>query len=57
MVTSGSLKIKSLVAILEEAENQGFSGTVTLKGKTGLASISLKAPFVRNDGAATANCP
>lgn len=43
MVTSGSLKSRSLVAILEEAERQGFNGTVTLKGKTGLASIKLKA--------------
>lgn len=42
MVTSGSLKSKSLVAILEDAERQGFNGTVTLKGKTGLASITLK---------------
>jgi CheY-like chemotaxis protein len=42
MVTSGSLKSKSLVAILEDAEHQSFTGTVTLKGKTGLASITLR---------------
>ena len=42
MVTSGSLKSKSLVEILEDAERQDFNGTVTLKGKTGLASITLK---------------
>lgn len=42
MITSGSLKSKNLLKILTEAENKPFTGTVTLKGKTGLASVTLK---------------
>ncbi len=42
MITSGSLKSTDLLKILKDAEAGAFSGTVTLKGKTGLASITLK---------------
>lgn len=42
MITSGSLKSKNLLKILTDAEGKSFTGTVTLKGKTGLASITLK---------------
>jgi CheY-like chemotaxis protein len=42
MMTSGSLKSTNLLKILKDAEGKSFSGTVTLKGKTGLASITLK---------------
>ena len=42
MITSGSLKSMNLLKILTEAESKSFNGTVTLKGKTGLASITLK---------------
>lgn len=42
MVTSGSLKSTNLLKILTDAEEKSFNGTVTLKGKTGLASITLK---------------
>ncbi len=42
MITSGSLKSTDLLKILKDAETGAFSGTVTLKGKTGLASITLK---------------
>lgn len=41
-MTSGSLKSKNLLRILTEAEGKSFTGTVTLKGNTGLASITLK---------------
>jgi len=43
MITSGSLKSTNLLKILTDAEDKAFSGTVTLKGKVGLASITLKA--------------
>lgn len=42
MITSGSLKSTNLLKILTDAEGKSFTGTVTLKGKTGLASITLK---------------
>ena len=42
MITSGSLKSTNLLKILKDAEGKAFTGTVTLKGKTGLASITLK---------------
>lgn len=42
MITSGSLKSTSLLKILKNAAGKSFTGTVTLKGKTGLASITLK---------------
>jgi len=42
MTTSGSLKTKNLLKILTDAEGNSFTGTVTLKGKTGLASVTLK---------------
>jgi CheY-like chemotaxis protein len=42
MITSGSLKSTNLLKILTEAQQTSFNGTVTLKGKTGLASITLK---------------
>ena len=42
MVTSGSLKSTNLLKILTNAREKSFNGTVTLKGKTGLASITLK---------------
>ncbi|MDF1526044.1 MAG: response regulator [bacterium] len=42
MNTSGSLKSKNLLKILTDAEGTSFTGTVTLKGKTGLASVTLK---------------
>ncbi len=42
MVTSGSLKATNLLSLLQEAGKESFSGNLTLKGKTGLASISLK---------------
>ncbi|MCJ7500976.1 response regulator [bacterium] len=42
MNTSGSLKTKNLLKILTDAEGKSFTGTVTLKGKTGLASVTLK---------------
>ena len=42
MITSGSLKSTNLLKILNDAVGKSFTGTVTLKGKTGLASISLK---------------
>jgi len=41
MVTSGSLKSRSVIDILKKAESSGFTGVVTLKGKTGLATITL----------------
>jgi CheY-like chemotaxis protein len=41
MVTSGSLKSTDLLKILMEAEKSSYTGTLTLKGKTGLASIAL----------------
>lgn len=50
MITSGSLKSTNLLKILTEAEGKSFTGTVTLKGNTGLASITLnngKIVFVR----------
>ena len=43
MAASGSLKSKDLLTILEEAGKNAFTGTLTLKGKTGLASILLKS--------------
>jgi len=42
MITSGSLKSTNLLKILTDAEGKSFTGTVTLKGKTGLASVTLK---------------
>lgn len=42
MITSGSLKSTNLLQILTDAEGKSFDGTVTLKGKTGLASVTLK---------------
>ena len=42
MITSGSLKSTNLLKILTDAEGKSFNGTVTLKGKTGLASVTLK---------------
>jgi len=42
MITSGSLKSTNLLKILTDAEGKSFYGTVTLKGKTGLASVTLK---------------
>ncbi len=42
MITSGSLKSTNLLKILTDAEGKSFDGTVTLKGKTGLASVTLK---------------
>ena len=42
MITSGSLKSTNLLKILTDAESKSFTGTVTLKGKTGLGSINLK---------------
>ena len=42
MITSGSLKTTNLLALLKEAEKESFSGNLTLKIKTGLASITLK---------------
>ena len=42
MITSGSLKSKNFLKILTDAEGASFTGTVTLKGKTGLASVTLK---------------
>jgi CheY-like chemotaxis protein len=42
MIESGSLKTKNLLKILTDAESKSFTGTVTLKGKTGLASVTLK---------------
>ena len=42
MATSGSLKTTNLLTLLNEAESKSFSGYLTLKGKTGLASITLK---------------
>jgi len=46
MVTSGSLKSKSVVDILKNAEAKGFTGVITLKGKTGLATVRLKGGVV-----------
>ena len=46
MVTSGSLKSQSVVDILKNAEARGFTGVVTLKGKTGLATVRLKGGVV-----------
>jgi CheY-like chemotaxis protein len=43
MATSGSLKSVNLLNILKDSEKDSFTGTLTLKGKTGLASISLKS--------------
>ena len=43
MIVSGSLKITDLLKILKDGVTESFTGTVTLKGKTGLASITLKA--------------
>lgn len=43
MATSGSLKSKDLLQILNDAEKDAFTGVLTLKGKTGLASITLKS--------------
>ncbi|MDF1534967.1 MAG: response regulator [bacterium] len=42
MITSGSLKSMDLLKILKNAVAKSFTGTITLKGKTGLASITLK---------------
>lgn len=42
MITSGSLKSTNFLKILTDAEVKSFSGTVTLKGKSGLASVTLK---------------
>ncbi|HDL54173.1 MAG TPA: response regulator [Proteobacteria bacterium] len=42
MVTSGSLKAIGLAKLLADAESRGFTGSLTLKGKTGLAGITLK---------------
>jgi len=42
MVKSGSLKSTGLHKLLKDAEESTFDGTITLKGKTGLASITLK---------------
>ncbi len=50
MITSGSLKSMNLLKILTDAEGKSFTGTVTLKGKTGLASVTLrggKIVFIR----------
>jgi hypothetical protein len=43
MATSGSLKSINLLNILTDAAKNAFTGTLTLKGKTGLASITLKS--------------
>ncbi|UCF30577.1 MAG: response regulator [bacterium] len=42
MLTSGSLKSTGLAKLLEEASGKHFSGTITLKGKMGLATVNLK---------------
>jgi len=42
MAMSGSLKATNLLALLKEAQSDSFSGNLTLKGKMGLASITLK---------------
>ena len=42
MVTSGSLKAMGLSKLLADAKSRRFTGSLTLKGKTGLAGISLK---------------
>ncbi|UCG38204.1 MAG: response regulator [bacterium] len=42
MSTSGSLKSTELVKLLKGSQERSFTGTVTLKGKTGLASITFK---------------
>ena len=47
-MTSGSLKGVNLVDILKKRQDKAFTGIITLKGKTGLASISLKGGKVVN---------
>ena len=42
MTASGSLKSKGLLKLLKEIQSSAFSGTITLKGKSGLASITFK---------------
>jgi CheY-like chemotaxis protein len=43
MATSGSLKSTNLLNILKDSDKNSFTGILTLKGKTGLASITLKS--------------